>query len=274
MPNPKNNKESKPKARKSVYLAQHYSKLIEKLLAPFETEQRIELSEHFLKTFSEVEEYYVNRNKEVFDRYRQRDTALLKKYGKTYKDISNAHFSRLFDFTILLVETEYYTTEEFNQLKDQENQLSKLDIEQLVYAMRSFLDYSMAFSYMEREPQFEERKTEELSGTTEAADKEMTEARRLLAIYYILKTGLNIEPKRSHSASALARLAHLLFGKPFTNAQNSSIYKKYKKMPEFNSGSVLVKDLRYIRQYFEELDLQNILELIDGQIKSTLKKVK
>lgn len=274
MPNPKNNKESKPKPRKSAYLAQYYSKLIEQLLVPFETEQRIELSEHFLKTFSEVEEYYTNRTDEVFDRYRQRDTDLLKKYGKTYKDIANARFSRLFDFTTLLVETKYYTTEEFNQLKDQENQLSKLDIEQLVYSMRSFLDYSMTFSYMEREPQFEPKKTEKLSGTKEESDKEMTEARRVLALHFILKAAFNIEPKLSHSAAALTRLAHLLFGKPVTDPQNSSIYKKYKKMPEYNSGSVLVNDLRYIRQYFEDLDLKNVVDLIDWQIKSTSKKVK
>ena len=204
----------------------------------------------------------------------QRDAAFRKKYGKTYKDISNAHFSRLFDFATLLVETGYYTTEEFNKLKDQDNQISKSDIEELVYFMRNFLNNSMAFSYMEREPQFETNKTKEIGGTIEAGDKELTEARRLLAIYYILKAGFNIEPKQTHSAAALARLAHLLFGKPFTNAQDSSIYKKYKKMPEVNSGSVLVKDLRYIRQYFEELDLKNVLELIDWQIKSTLKKDK
>jgi hypothetical protein len=275
MPNPKNNKESKPKPRKSVYLAQYYSKLIDQLIAPFETEQRIELSEHFLRTFSEVEEYYTARTEEVRERHRQRDTALLKKYGKAYKAIANAHFSRLFDFTTLLVETGYYTSEEFNQLKDQENQLSRLDIEQLVHAISSFLDYSMAFSYMEREPQFEAKKTEDLSGTRGESDKEMTEARQVLAVYFLLKVGFNVEYRSAniaHSSVAIARLIHLLHGKPFTAAQNSSIYAKYKKMPEYNSGTVLVKDLRYIRQYFEALDMKNVLELIDEQIKYSSKK--
>ena len=66
----------------------------------------------------------------------------------------------------------------------------------------------------------------------------------------------------------MTQLAHMLLGKKFTTLQNSSIYKKYKKLPNFDSTSQLVKDLRHIRPYFEKLDLQSIVELINKDLKT------
>lgn len=272
MPHKENN--PAPKPAKGFYLAQSCIKDIKEVLEDFKGPQRLEMVEHFWKLFDEIENDFQNGNNEGLESYQKRAEDLLKRYGRTLKPYQSKYFYKLFTFPVLLHITGYYTTEEFNALQNQEYLLSQEDVSQWLDRVRKFLHADRYYYYLERDPEFETTVNTEISGTREESDKEMTEARRLLAIYYILKVGFNIEPKQSHSAAALARLSHLLLGKPLTDAQNSSIYKKYKKMPEVNSGSVLVKDLRYIRQYFEELDLQNILELIDRQIKSTLKKVK
>lgn len=90
---------------------------------------------------------------------------------------------------------------------------------------------------------------------------------QLLALHYLLKAGFNMEARGSNSVSELTQLAHLLLGKKFTSLQNSSIYKKYKKLPNFDSTSQLIKDLKHIRPYFEKLDLKNIVELINKDLK-------
>ena len=260
--------ENKDKTSKSDHLAKVYIKEAEELLNHYETAQRIEMAEHLMQLFMELDEFYKTKNQDLKDNFYKREHDLLLRYGREFEPYTKKSFHKLFDFSILLSETDYYTVEEFNALKEQEYELSQLDVSRWISKVLRYLESTRYHAYLARTPQFE------LNGTEEEHDKEMTEARRLLAIHFILKAGFNIEPKISHSATALAHLAHLLLGKRFTSAQDSTIYKKYLKMPEFNSGSVLVKDLNYIRHYFEELDMKNVLELIDLQIASIKNKDK
>jgi len=262
--------ETPPKQRKAVHLAQFCLKQVEDVLATYKGVQRVEIAEHLLQTFTNIAEFYMTSNENVYNTFIQREEALLKRYGKAFKPLVSKNFYKLFDFQLVLTETEYYTSEEFNALEDQVNQLIPQDIQDWTNSIKFYLRRELQAMYLDQEPEFEISTDEELSGATKFADKEMTEARRVLAVYFLLKAGFNVEYRSTnsaHSSVAITRLIHLLHGKPFTTAQNSSLYAKYKKMPEYNSGTVLVKDLRYIRQYFEALDMKNILELIDEQIK-------
>ena len=273
MSSPKNNKESKPKLRKSVYLVQYNVEEIEKLLLQYEYDLQTELIDHLYKVFGEIEEYYKTGDDAVYERYRLRENELIKKYQKSLKPFADRQFYKLFDSKTVLVEKEYYTADEFNALgTSQENQLSELDIRQWTETMQRYLLQTLNLLHLHGEIYPDGVKS--LSGANEP-DKEMTEARRVLAVYFLLKAGFNVDPhntNNAHSFVAITRLVHLLFGKPFTTAQNSSVYTKYKKMPEYNSGTVLVKDLRYIRQFFVDLDMKNVVELIDEQIKFASRK--
>ena len=172
-----------------------------------------------------------------------------------------------------MAEKDYYTSEEYNSLKGDEGQLSEKDIDGLVNTMKRRLHGEIYYLYLEREPQFE-TKEKELKGTKqEEADKDITEARQLLAIYFLLKAGFGIEHRGTNSVSEITRFAHLMTGTKFTTLQKSNIYKKYQLIPNYNKEVYLIKDLRFIRTYFEELNIQKAVDLIDKEIETSIKEL-
>ncbi|MDO9187641.1 MAG: hypothetical protein Q7W13_16650 [Bacteroidia bacterium] len=258
----KDSKERKP--RKGVYLSDIALKEITEVLTHYDTEQKIELIEHLQQIFKEIAEYYKTNNEEsIYRGYSDRQQQLLKKYGKLFKPFANKRFDNYFDFNRILSIKNYYTAEEYNQLESNED-LIEQDIYELTTSMRNFLDGELHFLYLDREPQFSDTE----SDSREENDKESTEMQQLLALHYLLKAGFEIQARGSNSVSDMTQLAHMLLGKKFTNLQNSSIYKKYKKLPNFDSPSQLVKDLKHIRPYFEKLDLQSIVDLINKDLKT------
>lgn len=253
---------NKRKPRKGVYLSDIAIKEITEVLSHYNTEQKIELIEHLQQMFKEVTEYFKTNSENIYKNYAERQQELLKKYGKLFKPFANKRFDNYFDFKRILSIKDYYTAEEYNQLESNDD-LTEQDIYELTTSMRNFLNGELHFLYLDREPQFPTTENE----SKEDVEKESTEMQQLLALHYLLKAGFNMEARGSNSVSELTQLAHLLLGKKFTSLQNSSIYKKYKKLPNFDSTSQLIKDLKHIRPYFEKLDLKNIVELINKDLK-------
>ena len=89
----------------------------------------------------------------------------------------------------------------------------------------------------------------------------------------MLKAGWGIEHRDSHYVSAVARFAHLMTGTKITNIQNSDIYKKYSKMPNYKKDEHLIADLKFIRPYFEELHIEKAIQLIDDEIQRAIKEL-
>jgi len=257
----KDSKKRKP--RKGVYLSDIAIKEIEEVLTHYNTEQKIELIEHLQQLFKEVAEYFKTKDDSIYRTYADRQQELLKKYGKLFKPFAFKRFDNYFDFKHILSVKDYYTAEEFNQLESNDD-LSEHDIYELTTSMRNFLGGELHFLYLDREPQFSTNNDD----SKEENDKESTEMQQLLALHYILKAGFEIEARGSNSVSELTQLAHLLLGKKFTTLQNSSIYKKYKKLTNFDNPTQFIKDLKHIRPYFEKLDLVYITDLINEDIKT------
>lgn len=257
------NNSNKHKPRKGVYLSDVAFKEITEVLTHYNAEQKIELIEHLQQMFKEVAEYFKTNEDAIYRTYADRQQELLKKYGKQFKPFAFKRFDNYFDFKHILSIKDYYTAEEFNQLESNDD-LTEQDIYELTTSMRNFLGGELHFLYLDREPQFSNDKDD----SKDENNKESTEMQQLLALHYILKAGFEIEARGSNSVSELTQLAHLLLGKKFTTLQNSSIYKKYKKLPNFESLSQLIKDLKHIRPYFEKLDLQNVVELINKDLKA------
>lgn len=252
----------KSKLRKGVYLSDITLKEITEVLSHYNTEQKVELIEHLQTMFKEITEYFKTNDDAIYKTYAERQQELLKKYGKLFKPFASKRFDNYFDFKRILSIKDYYTAEEYNQLESNED-LTEQDIYEFTTSMRNFLNGELHFLYLEREPQFPTTDND----SKDEGDKESTEMQQLLALHYLLKAGFNIEARGSNSVSELTQLAHLLLGKKFTTLQNSSIYKKYKKLPNFDSASQLIKDLKHIKPYFERLDLKNIVELINKDLK-------
>ena len=252
----------KHKLAKGVFLSDVAMKEISETLSHYETTQKIELIGHLQLMFKEVAEYFKTKEEAIYKRYAERQQELLKKYGKLFKPFAEKRFDNYFDFNRILSIKDYYTEEEYNKLESNED-LTEEDIYELTFSMRNFLDGELHFLYLDQEPQFSA--SDNIS--KEEGDKESSEMQQLLAFHYLLKAGFNVEARGSNSVSELTQLAHLLLGKKYTSLQNSSIYKKYKKLPNFDSTTQLIKDLKHIRPYFERLELKNVVEIINKDLK-------
>lgn len=97
-------------------------------------------------------------------------------------------------------------------------------------------------------------------------NKEFTTARQVLAVYYLLSE-LDVHGKTDKTE--IARFVQFLTGKEIKAAKitDTNIYKKIKK-PLSKSDHQQVADLKFIKQYFEKLGLDNIVSVIDKDIQS------
>ena len=127
---PKENttKPNKPKLSKSVFLSIAVGKEITDILNCYENEQKIEIIDHLLLTFDDLLSYFKSRDTEVYKRYADRELTLLKKYGKNFKPFSHKSMYKLFDFSTVLLEKDYYTSEEYNKFFNNEGELTESDL--------------------------------------------------------------------------------------------------------------------------------------------------
>ncbi len=263
-----------PKERylKVAFLSKAVLKDIEEVLTHYNLEQKIELTDHFIKLFEDLLE--CSKTKDFIPPLKQfsnRELELLKKYRHAYKPYEAKQFVALFDFNNVLLEKGFFTQEEFNALPKEERRLKDEDIIAFCNYMDRELCDRLYDLYLE-DGNVEKLNTD-LSGKEET-DLDMTEARRLLAIYFLFKATLGIEHRRHTDISNYARFAHLLLGKKITKLQDSNIYKKYKKLPYFNKGHQLIKDLEYIKPFFAALELQKAVDMIEKEIKTETEGLK
>ena len=256
-------------------LAQRFLKDYEDTVKDYKLPQQIELTEHLLEMLELIKEYAQKEDAKVYDNYVKRENALLKKYGKALKLYKEKQFSSYFDFHLVLTEKDIITAEQFNSMDSSEEQrLSLKEIEKFVSLSQNGLHFRLDSLFLQRDPEFEPQAREtETIGEADERDNEITKARQLLAIYYLLKAGFNLEHRVSGNVSQIAKFVHLMTGTKFTAIQNSDIYKKYLKMPNYKKDKELIKDLKYVRSYFSELALYNVVQLIDTEIEKAKKEI-
>lgn len=273
MPDPKKNKEQNLKPLKSVFLSQILHKEITEVLTHFKHETRQIMLEHLILLFKDLEAHAVSQDPAIYASFAKRETELFKKYGKTVEPYRLLYFYKLFHFEVL-VEKRYYTAEEFNALPNEQTALSTEDVQQVCHAMNRFLNGELERSYFESDDakSKDEGATPVMDGLEEK-DPEATEARRLLAVYILLKAGYGIEHREGIDISAVARMAHLLLGKTYTTLQKSTIYEKYRKMPYFRTDERLIGDLKYLKPFFDKLHMQKAVELIDDELEKAINRL-
>lgn len=262
---------ARPRFQAVPLLAQQFIRDCEEVINQYPLPIQIELTNHLLSVLGLMEQYIDSSDSAIWQQYRENEDALLEKYGKTLKPYSDKYFYKYFDFDHVLVEKGIYSTKEFNRLPPDEQGLTLNERQLFIRVCRNTLYNSRTFLRLRMDPENAEA-PQDLSDSPEP-DREATKARQLLAIYYLLKAGFNIEHRSSHSVSEVVRLAHLLTGTKLTNLQNSDIYKKYSFMPNYKKGEHLIADLKFIRPYFEELDIEKGIKLIDEEIERTIKEL-
>lgn len=98
-------------------------------------------------------------------------------------------------------------------------------------------------------------------------EKEFTTSRQVLAIQYLFKHASIRE--ESYKNSELANFIRFLTSKELGNEKitNTSIYKKIRN-PFKDKENEKIADLKYIRSYFQRLNLYEIVNIINDEIKS------
>lgn len=230
----------------------------------YELPQQLELTEHLLQVLELFQHYDQDEPEATYGQLREIEEALLKKYRKTLKPYLDRMFHKYFYFETILSEKDIITPEDFNRLTSDQQGLTVNEINQFIQICYNSLYNAKIFLYLRMEPETSSKEITPIAAIE--PDKDITKARQLLAIYYLLKTGFSIEHRDSHAVSAVARLAHLLTGTKLTSLQNSDIYKKYSLMPYYKKGEQLIADLQFIRPFFADLNIQDVVKLIDEEI--------
>lgn len=248
-------------------LTQRFVRDYEDAAKHYELPQQLELTEHLLQVLELFRQYDQNEPEVTYGQLRKIEEALLKKYRKTLKPYLDKMFHKYFYFETVLSEKDIITPEDFYRLTPDQQGLTVNETKQFIQVCYNSLYNAKIFLYLRMEPETALQAPKETASIASTEpDKDITKARQLLAIYYLLKTGFSIEHRDSHSVSAVARLAHLLTGTKLTSLQNSDIYKKYALMPYYKKGEQLIADLQFIRPFFADLNIQDVVKLIDEEI--------
>ena len=258
-------------------LAKKFINDYDAVMKHYNTEQQIELTKHLLDILELVKQYQENKNEKLYKDIQSKEKALVEKYKQSLKPYKAKAFYKFFQFDIVVAEKDIYSTAEYNKLPPDEQQLSDTEINTFLNICANILNSSLDRLYLDSPSDTEKilnsqnSVQEEL--TADLPDKEITRSRHMLAIYYLLKGDFNIEHRSTHNVSDVAKFIHLLTGTKFSGLTNSEIYKKYKKIPSHKQGAELIKDLKFIRPYFESLQLKDAVALIDSEIQNALKEI-
>jgi|GEM_PF-4487286 len=99
----------------------------------------------------------------------------------------------------------------------------------------------------------------------------LTQSQWVLVYYYFFKQN-GLEPRVNIDISPLARFIHLATGIKYSTVQNSDIYDKLSKAPNFKVDKELLKDLEKIRPIFENYGFNEIVQVVDREIDMCKKK--
>ena len=260
-----------------LLLAQRFIRDYDEVMRHYGPEDKQNITQHFLQVLDIQQQYIKTEDVTIYKQFTALEETLLRHYGKALKPYRDKQFYVYFDAGHVLTEKGIYSSEIFNGLPPQEQSLSLSGMEQFIsictYTLQRERDNLLLAGIGVKENSVNDKTELPLNGKQEGEpDKQATKARQLLAMYYLLKT-IGIEHRENNSVSAVARFIHLLTGTKFTSIQNSDIYKKYLLMPNYKKGEQLIKDLQYIRPYFEESGLLEAVKEIDSEITRCIREL-
>ncbi len=161
----------------------------------YSIEEQIEFTKYLLKLsdiyYKEAEETETN-----IHWIQQESERLKKKYGKNFKPYRNAQLYQYFHFDILLVEKGIFTTEEFNNFKNaEEQQLNQTERKSFMGGCCRGLQHALDELYLESPPESttlngankEESKTEKAKIKRNANDRltSLTQEQTALLLHYL-----------------------------------------------------------------------------------------
>lgn len=93
-----------------------------------------------------------------------------------------------------------------------------------------------------------------------------SESQQILALHYLLEH-LGLHTRRDHNLSDFARFAHLLSRTQITTIDNSPKLSMTKRLFNPKNDHPSLKDLLFIKPFFEKMGLDGIVSIINNEIK-------
>jgi hypothetical protein len=249
-------------------LAMQFSKDYQGLLGHYTIAEQIELTEHLIKQVGHIIAFEQTKDNGHFKQFSELGTELLKKYRSRLTHYDNAQMYKYFvDFRVVLIEKDIITSEESDTMLPGTQGLSPEEVQFFLSGCTRQLEGSLHFLLLKDDNQDMGATPSDTTMVTDEADTNMTRARQLLAVFYMLKASFDIEHRGSVGVSDSAYFAHLLTGTKVTTLQNSDIYKKFLLMPNYRHGLKLIEDLKFIKPYFSKMNMEKAIEMIDAEIK-------
>lgn len=152
-------------------LAKKYKKDFEASVAEFPEDKKIEFIEHLLECLDIIEGYTLSPTNENWKIYADKENAFLKKHGKRLKMYRQKNMPLYYGDSDLLVEKEIYSTEEWNSLSGEEQELSPKEFAIFFRYCRNYLHHRRDFLLLEQSPEDERVEKNTLNGKAENQNK-------------------------------------------------------------------------------------------------------
>ena len=234
--------------------------------------EKIEITEHLILIFQLASGYVRTSNDKFTELIESYEDELLTKYRNRLTAYFSKGFIKYVSFDHVV--SRIISKDEFDTIASGEQEFTEEEKEDFLLMSLNALYHARKLLYLHDKGDEAALITiEEPNIMTDEPGKDITKARQLLAIYYFLKASLGIEGRDSNSVSGIARFIHLITGTKFTTIQNSDIYKKYLKMPNYKTESKLIEDLKFIRPYFVDLGLDSGVKMIDEEMKRAIREL-
>lgn len=199
-------------------LAKKYRQDYEASVAEFPQDKKIEFVEHLLECLDIIETYIASPTKENWKIYATKENAFLKKHGKRLKIYSQKNMYLYYGDPTVLAEKNIYTTEEWNSLDGEQQQLSPKEFASFVHYCRNILYHEREFLLLEQSPEDEREEknaNETLTGTfgkqakkgkikREAQDNKtcLSQEQTVLLIYYLQQEGVLLKDENLRDTDA------------------------------------------------------------------------
>lgn len=256
-----------PKQHTATLLAKQFIADYEDSIDQCDQDTQIAISAFLLNTLNWLEEFTLSKDENIYQQFRNASEQLLQQYRNKLQQFWDKRFYTYFFFDNILAEKNIVSPTAFNQLPPDQQSPSPEEIHSFISIARSVIQsrYQLLLLQPGQKTLDQSKNIDNDEASADLPDTTITKGRQLLTIYFFLKA-FKIEHRTNQNISSVARFLHLLTGTKFTTIQNSEIYKKYQKMPYYKTNEQLLKDLLFIKPYFEELILTEALVLINAEI--------
>jgi hypothetical protein len=220
----------------------------------------IKEQQYITEIYCKIANYVQTRDEEEFweEIVKLYETKILKKfYSKAQNMFLLKHFTKEY---LLVNHRQFYSNEEYNKLDGELQFLTKQENIAIKKHIKSFL-IDKKWKLFKVDDSYIEKQNLELTGnkqTENSINKEFTTARQVLAIHYLLE----YTKVKNIDKTEIARFIEFLTGKNYDN-----IYEKVKKPFKLNDKE-MKKDLRFIKTYFENMGMKEVVKMIINEIET------